>query len=126
MLVSLVLAVLTLRAGLALRRARRGRAPRDPGLRRRHLRLAKPTVVLVLIGFVGGPLSAVWLRGWEPFASLHGLLGLTVASLFAAAALVGRRLERGRSRAFEAHARLGALAVLGAALAAVAGFVLLP
>jgi len=126
MLVSLVLAVLTLRAGLALRRARRGRAPRHPGLRRRHLRFAKPTVVLILAGFVGGPLSALWLRGWEPFASFHGALGLAVATLFAAAALVGRRLERGRSRAFEAHAWLGALAVLGAALAAVAGFVLLP
>lgn len=126
MLLSILLAVLTLRAGLALRRARLGRAPRDPGLRRRHLRLAKPAVVLVLIGFVGGPISAVWLRGWEPLTSLHGMLGLAVASLFAAAGLVGRRLEHGRSRAFEAHARLGALAVLGAALAAVAGFVLLP
>ena len=126
MLVSLVLAVLTLRAGLALRRTRRGREPRDPGLRRRHLRLAKPTVALILTGFVGGPLSAVWLRGWEPFTSLHSLLGVAVATRFVAAALVGRRLERGRSRAFEAHARLGALAVLGAARAAVAGFVLLP
>jgi len=126
MLVSLAFAVLTLRAGLVLRRARRGRAPRDPALRRRHLRLAKPAVALVLAGFLGGPISAVALRGWEPFASFHGLLGLAVATLFAAAALVGRRLEQGRSRAFEAHARLGALAVLGAALAAVAGFVLLP
>ena len=126
MLVSIGLAALTLRAGLALRRARLGRAPRDPGLRRRHLRLAKPAVAMILAGFVGGPLSALWLRGWDPFTSFHGVLGLAVASLFAAAALVGRRLERGRSRAFEAHARLGALAVLGAALAAVAGFVLLP
>ena len=126
MLISLALALLTLRAGLALRRARLGRAPLDPGLRRRHLRLAKPAVTLILAGFVGGPLSALWLRGWDPFTSFHGVLGLTVASLFAATALLGRRLERGRSRAFEAHARLGALAVLGAALAAVAGFVLLP
>ena len=126
MLVSIVLAVLTLRAGLALRSTRRGRAPRDPRLRRRHLRLAKPAVALILTGFVGGPLSALWLRGWEPFASFHGLLGLAVATLFAAAALVGRRLEHGRSRAFDAHAWLGALAVMGAALAAVAGFVLLP
>jgi hypothetical protein len=126
MLLSLALAALTLRAGLALRRARLGRAPRDPGLRRRHLRLAKPAVALILAGFVGGPLSALWLRGWTPFTTFHGVLGLVVAALFVAAALVGRRLERGRSRAFEAHARLGALAVLGAALAAVAGFVLLP
>jgi hypothetical protein len=126
MLVSLVLATLTLRAGLALRRARRGRAPRDPRLRQRHLRLAKPAVALVGIGFLGGPVSAVLLRGWEPFASFHGALGLGVALLLGAAALLGRRLERGRSRAFEVHALLGALGVLGAALAAVAGFVLLP
>jgi hypothetical protein len=71
-------------------------------------------------------LSALWLRDWKPFGTLHGVLGLAVACLFAAAGLVGRRLERGRSRAFEAHARLAALAVLGAALSAVAGFVLLP
>ena len=126
MLLSIGLALLTLRAGLAVRRARLGRAPRDPSLRRRHLRLAKPAVILVLIGFLGGPISAVWLRGWEPVHSFHGVLGLTVASLFTAAAVMGRRLERGRASARAAHAWLGALAALGAALAAVAGFVLLP
>jgi len=126
MVVSLALAGLTLRAGLALRRARLGRAPRDPRARRRHLRLAKPAVVLVLAGFVLGPISAVALRGWRAFASFHGLLALAVAALFAAAAVLGRRLELGRAHAREAHAWLGALAVLGAALAAVAGFVLLP
>ncbi len=126
MVVSLALAGLTLRAGLALRRARLGRAARDPLARRRHLRLAKPAVALVGVGFVLGPLSAVALRGWRVFASFHGLLALVVVALFAAAAVLGRRLEQGRSRAREAHAWLGALAVLGAALAAVAGLVLLP
>jgi len=126
MLVSLALAGLTLRAGLALRRARRALAPRDPRLRRRHLRLAKPAVLLLLIGFAGGPISAVWLRDWRAFGSFHGMLGAVVASLFLAAAVLGRRIERGRTSALEAHAWLGALAVLGAALAAVAGFVLLP
>jgi len=126
MLVSITLAVLTLRAGLALRRARRRREPRDPKLRRRHLRLAKPAVALVLAGFVGGPISAVVLRDWQAFASFHGKLGLAVAALFLAAAVLGRRIERGRASAFEAHAWLGALAVLGAALTAIAGFVLLP
>jgi hypothetical protein len=126
MLLSIGLALLTLGAGLAVRRARLGRAPRDPSLRRRHLRLAKPAVLLVLIGFLGGPISAVWLRGWEPFHSFHGGLGLAVATLFGAAWLAGRRLERGRASARTAHALLGALAVLGAAVAAVAGFVLLP
>ncbi len=123
---SLALAVLTLRAGLALRRARRGRAARDPRLRVRHLRLAKPAVACVLVGFVGGLVSAVLLRGWTVFGSFHGGLGLAVVMLFAATAVLGRRIELGRARAFEAHAWLAALAVLGAALAAVAGFVLLP
>jgi hypothetical protein len=53
-------------------------------------------------------------------------LALAVAALFCAAAALGRRLEQGRSRAFDLHALLGSLAVLLAALAAVAGFSLLP
>ena len=44
----------------------------------------------------------------------------------AAAAALGHRIEAHGSRAFDLHALLGALAVLLAALAAVAGFVLLP
>jgi hypothetical protein len=126
MLFSLALALLALRAGLRLRRARLGLLQRSPGLRRRHLRLAKPAAALVLAGFLLGPVSAAWLRGWDPFGSFHGVLGLLVASLFGAAAVLGRRLERGRSRAAELHGWLGALAVLGALVAAVAGFVLLP
>lgn len=126
MLVALALALLALRAGLRLRRARRRPVARDPQLRVRHLRVAKPAVVLALAGFVLGPLSAVTLRGWDAFASLHGALGLLAATLFAATALLGRRIERGRTRAFDVHAWLGGLAVLIAGLAAVAGFALLP
>lgn len=124
--VAIALCALALRAGLALRRSRLGRGRRTPGQRRRHLRLAKPAVVLVCVGFFGGPLSAVWLRGWAPFASFHAWLGLLALVLFAAAALVGHRLETGRSRSFDLHALFGGLAVLAAALAAVAGFALLP
>jgi hypothetical protein len=123
---AIALCALTLRAGLALRRSRLGRGRRTPAQRRRHLRLAKPAVVLVCVGFVGGPLSAVWLRGWTPFASFHAWLGLLAAGLFAAAAWSGRGLEQGRSQAFDRHALLGGLGLLAAAVAAVAGFVLLP
>ena len=126
MVLALCLCALTLRAGLALRRSRLGLARRTPALRRRHLRIAKPAVALLLCGFVLGPLSALWLRDWTPFGSFHAWLGLLVAALFAATAVVGRRIETGRSRAFDAHAALGGLAVLAAAVAAVAGFVLLP
>ena len=126
MVVAVGLAALALRAGLQLRRSRRSRGRRSAQMRRAHLRLAKPAVVMVLVGFVFGPVSALVLRGWDPFRTFHGVLGLIVVSLFAAAAVVGHRVERGRSRAFDAHALLGGLAVLLAALAAVAGFVLLP
>ncbi len=126
MVASLALAALTLRAGLALRRSRLGLRPRTPGLRRAHLRIAKPAVVVILVGFSAGPVSAWWLRGWEPFGTFHALVGTLAAGLFAAAAVAGRRIETGTSRAFDAHALLGGLALLLAALAAVAGFVLLP
>ena len=126
MIASIALAAAALRAGFALRRARAARRPAPRGARRRHLRLAKVAVVLVAIGFVGGCVSAVWLRGWSPFATFHGLLGAIVLALFSAAASQGWRLERGRRDARQAHALFGVLAVLGAALAAIAGFVLLP
>ena len=126
MLVALALAAATLRAGLALRRRRRRRLRPLPELRRRHLRLAQPALILLLVGFAGGAVSAVALRGWDLLSSFHGVLGTAVAALFAAAAWLGRGLERGRSRAFDAHALLGGVAVLLAAVAAVAGFVLLP
>ena len=93
MAVSLALAVLALRAGLALRRARRGLGARRPGARRTHLRLAKPAIALLLVGLLAGPPSAVALRGWDPFETLHSWLGLLVAGLFAAAFVLGRRLE---------------------------------
>ena len=126
MVVSLALAVAALRAGLALRRLRlrRERQPRD--LVARHLRYARPAAVLALLGFLGGPVSARLLRDWDPFASLHGWLGAVAALGFATAATLGWRLQRGDRRVLRAHGLAGLLAVAAGALAAVAGFVLLP
>ena len=93
---------------------------------RAHLRLAKPAVVMIGIGFLGGPLSALWLRDWTPFGSFHAWLGGLTVILFATTAILGRRLEQGRGRPVEAHAILAGLAVMAAAVAAVAGFILLP
>ncbi len=123
---ALLLAVLALRAGLALRRARVLGGQRPLDLRPRHLRLAKPALALVVVGFVGGPLSMALLRGQEPFGTLHAWLGLATAALFVAAAALGRRIETGVSRSLDLHASLGLLAVLLGAVAAVAGFVILP
>ena len=126
MLLSLALTLLALRKGLALRRARLRRTPKDPQARRAHLRLAKPAVALVLTGFALGPISAVTLRGWDAFASLHGVLGLIAATLFTATAVTGRRMEHGKAQNPETHALLAGLSVLIASLAAIAGFALLP
>jgi hypothetical protein len=46
--------------------------------------------------------------------------------LFLAAAVLGWRMEHRRGRPVDAHAMLGGLAVLAAAVAVVAGMVLLP
>jgi len=111
---------------MAMRRSRRFRTPRPRGLRERHLAFAKPAVVAILIGSVGGPISSIWLRDWEPLRTFHAWIGIAAAVLFVAAALRGRRLERGESRAFDTHAALGLLAMLVVLVAFVAGFVLLP
>ncbi len=126
MVVSLFVAAATLRTGLALRRSRQRLVPRTREMRPRHLRLAKPAVAMVVAGFVGGPISAVLLRGWDAFATFHAWIGLAAAALFVAAAVLGHRIESQGSRAFDRHALFGGLALLAGAVAAVAGFVLLP
>lgn len=126
MVVSIAVCVLALRAGSRIRRARQGLTPRDPSLRRRHMRLAKPGVLMISAGFLGGPLSMWLLRGRTPFETFHAWLGIAAAALFIAAGTLGRRLEHGRSTARETHAQLAILAILFAASAAVAGLVLLP
>lgn len=95
-------------------------------MREGHVRLAKPAALALLVGFSAGPVSAVALRDWNLFETFHGWVGLLCIALFSATACLGRSLERGRSRAYDAHALTGLLAVLAAAVAAVAGFVLLP
>lgn len=126
MVAALVMSGVALRHGLALRRSRRFRTRRAAGLREAHLRFAKPAMAMVLLGFCAGPISAVWLRDWAPLRNFHGWVGVVVAALFVATAVVGRRLERGRSRAFDAHALAGLLAMLAALVAAVAGFAITP
>jgi hypothetical protein len=126
MLVSLALAALTLRAGLALRRARRLGQRRSAAAYRRHLALAKPTLWCVALGFAGGLASALWLRGWDALATAHGWIAVAALAAFLATGALGHRLERGDRGPVEWHARLAALSVLLAAAAIGTGFVLLP
>ena len=62
------------------------------------------------IGFLAGPLSSFWLRGWVPFGKLHAWLGLLAAVLFAVTAALGYRLQERRSGSSDAHGLLGLLA----------------
>jgi hypothetical protein len=80
-------------------------------------------------GFLAGPLSALLLRDWTPFGTLHAWLGLLAASLFGTAGWLGWRMQQGRlgrDRGAHLHGLLGTLGVLVGALAAAAGMVLLP
>ncbi len=132
MLASLFLGALTLRLGLRLRSERRGGRRRPPELRRLHLRLAKPTLVMLVAGFASGPISIVTLRGAEAFGTAHAWVSSAALALFLATGWMGRRLEKGsipgeeRSRFLDRHAALGTLALLAGAAAFGTGFVLLP
>lgn len=129
MLAALTGAALALRAGLRMRRLRTSGARPERGLLAAHLRLARPAVVLLLVGFLGGPLSALWLREWTPFGTFHAWLGVVAAGLFAGTGWLGLRMQRGRlrrDRGANLHGLLGVLGMLVGGLAAAAGMVLLP
>jgi hypothetical protein len=131
MLIAIAMAVLALRAGLALRRARLARLPRAADARARHAKLGKVAVTLIVLGFLAGPLSMWLLRGRAPYETAHAFLATFAAALFASVAILGRRLERGSARSrsrrmVDAHAALALLATLAAAVAFATGFVLLP
>jgi hypothetical protein len=88
---------------------------------------------MLMLGFVAGPLSTYFLRGWTPFDTFHGVTGGIAGVLFAFTAMRGRALERGPARggandpgSRDMHAILALASVAFGAAAAFAGFVLLP
>ncbi len=114
-----------MRIGFNMRRRRLEGQPPDPSLVQLHLRLAKPFVLFAVLGFVGGAASAVYLRDWGVLGTFHGVVGLVVVAVYSVTAFLGRQVERGE-REPVLHGFLGLVSTLLAALAAVAGFVLLP
>jgi len=126
MLATIGLALMTLRAGLALRSARRRGQRRSGASYRRHLKLAKPTLLLLMLGFAAGLASSVGLRGWSAFGSAHGIVASIALCLFGTTGFLGHRLERGQSHSPDAHGILALLSILAALTAFGTGFVLLP
>ncbi len=126
MVASLALALLTARLGLEIRKRRAAGRVVGADLRRRHLRLGKAAILFVLVGFVLGPSSMLWLRDRPALDSLHGVLGIIVTGLFAWTGISGRSLARGDQSARGLHRLVAASSIGAAMLAAVAGFVLLP
>jgi hypothetical protein len=126
MIASLVLAVMTARLGIEIRRRRLKGHAAGRALRDRHLRLGRRTLAFVGVGFLGGPLSMALLRDRTPFESFHGVLGLIVVGLFLWTGWSGRALARGRGDARDIHRIAAASSVAASMLSAVAGFVLLP
>jgi hypothetical protein len=126
MISTLVMAIVTARFGLEIRR-RRLKGRRVGGdLRTRHLRFGKRTLVMVGIGFLTGPVSMALLRDRNPFESFHGILGIIVLGLFAWTGWSGRTLAGGNRDARDIHRVAAASSVAAAMLSAVAGFILLP
>lgn len=125
MLLTMGLLALALKEGLGLRKARLGRVAADRP-RSLHTRVAKIATSLLLVGAAAGPVSAVWLRGWEALATLHAWVALTVGAVCLCAACLGLRLESGRMTNPEIHGWLGLATLFGAVGAFMTGFVLLP
>ena len=124
MIITVGLLALVFKEGVSLRQARlQGSSSRNRSL---HTRLAKIVTGLILVGAISGPISAVRLRGWDAFESVHSRITLSVVSVCILTATLGWLLEHHQFQRPAVHGWLGLLTLLGATAAFVTGFVLLP
>lgn len=124
MVAVLALALFVFRDGLHIRRGRLLRRPFDP---RRHRRLARVVVVLVVLGFGAGLASMGWLRGKAMYTSVHAWLATGSLVGFTTGGALGLWLERrGRSPVRPWHALTASAGLLFGLAAAMAGFAILP
>ncbi len=126
MVVVVLLFLVVYSTGMVLRRQRVRRREQDPAARRRHVMLARPMAVILTIGFLLGPISSIWLRGWSAMSSAHGWIGLGAALVCGAAAVLGNRLEAEKSDQKALHGLLGLIATMLGLIATVSGIALLP
>jgi hypothetical protein len=127
----LLIALATLRLGLALKNHRTGRrtlAQRE-GIYRRHTQLGLIFVSCLIGGYLLGILSMLWFRERPPFRSPHFFFGTLALLLFIVGGYTGWRLKQGTERYADVrdiHGFLVYLALFIALAVAVMGFILLP
>jgi hypothetical protein len=127
----LLLAIATLRLGLALKNHRTGQrhlAQRE-GIYHRHTQLGLCFIICLSGGYLLGLLSMPWFRERPPFRSPHFFFGTLALLLFLGGAYTGWRLKQGTERYADVrdiHGFLVYLALFIALAVAVMGFILLP
>ncbi|MBL8911479.1 MAG: DUF4079 family protein [Archangium sp.] len=124
--VAILLAFIVYRDGFAQRKLRLRKITPPEGSYARHLKLAPWNAALIITAAIGGLISAVALREWKPFDTLHGWFGVTTAVLFTLMWWLGRKLIRGQKHVAERHGLIGLLALFAAGITGVLGISLLP
>ena len=127
----LLMAVATLRLGLALKNHRTGQRAlaQWEGIYNRHTQLGLIFVSCLLGGYLLGILSMPWFRERPPFRSPHFFFGTLALVLFVAGGYTGWRLKQGTERYADVrdmHGFLVYLALFIALAVAIMGFILLP
>jgi hypothetical protein len=128
---ALLMAIATLRLGLALKNHRTGQrhlAQRE-GIYNRHTQLGLCFIICLSGGYLLGLLSMPWFRARPPFRSPHFFFGTLALLLFLGGAYTGWRLKQGTERYADMRDIHGFLVYLGLFIAlavAVMGFILLP
>ena len=127
----LLMALATLRLGLALKNHRLGQRHllQWQGVYRRHTQLGLIFVGCLLGGYLLGLLSMTLLRQRPPFRSAHFFFGTLALLLFIGGGYTGWRLKRGTERYADVrdiHVFLVYLGLFVALAVAVMGFILLP
>jgi uncharacterized protein DUF4079 len=127
----LLMALATLRLGLALKNHRTGQRAlaQWEGIYNRHTQLGLLFVSCLIGGYLLGILSMLWFRERPPFRSPHFFFGTLALLLFVAGSYTGWRLKQGTERYADVrdiHGFLVYLALFIALAVAVMGFILLP
>jgi hypothetical protein len=124
--VGLVLAWVTMQRGLVLRDARVKKKPVPTGAVGRHLGLARPAVIVLVLSSGAGLASAVFARGFKPLNTGHGWLALAATAGFIGTGLIGTGLTRDRNKRRGLHVAFSLLGLGMGFIAALTGIELLP